>query len=336
MKQSFRVSRSLVVLAALVIGALPASAARLPDVAPGDVLAAGALATMGPAGDGARFDGLAIVNPGDRPAMCMAQVVAGDGTALGSPAPLEVPAQSMTYRSELLADAPDGARVTLHCDAPFYGFAVTRDDKGATAVLQPQIARTSITCGAGTVCYDFPGVDLVASSKTPTRAILLDPADGKYSRVTVHLEVEIHGWTQPFNGAHGILYMVRDKNKDMFANIFLQGPASNGNALVLRHGFDQTHPEKAKLRVHFFPKDGQTYAFDYVYDPGAGKLSLSVKGPNGQELIHLISKPNVDAVTMGPGQLIHIGLSNPGIVPNEPTSTGWVYKNLHVELTPAQ
>jgi len=339
--QRSRVSRivvSVAALAALLAGGFTATAARLPDVAPGDVLAGGALATLGPVATGGSLDGVAVVNPGDRPALCMATLWSGDGTAIGAPARLEVPAQSMTYRQDLLDAPPAGARIAVRCDQPFYAFAAVHGADGEAGVLTPPRGAPvkGISCGLGSVCWDYSGVDLVASTKTPTRAILIDAPDGSYDEVTVHLEVEIHGWTQSLNGAHGILYMVRDKNKDMFANIFLQGPTSNGNALVLRHGFGQTHPEKAKIRVHFFPKDGQTYAFDYVYRPAAGTLSLTVKGPNGQPLVHITGKPNVDHVSIGPGQLIHIGLSNPGAVINEPTSLGWVYKNLHVELTPTR
>lgn len=328
----------------LTRGAGTASAARLPVITAADALTAGTPVLLGASTHaGAVLDGLGVVNLGAQAAQCEATLVAGDGSPVGGPVSVAVAARAMTYRRDLLARAgaagAEGLRATVRCDQPFYAFTALRGAAdGAYQFLTPSRGATSgdgIACTNGTICYDFPGVDLVASTQTPTRAILLDPPDGSYRRVTVHLEVEIHGWTPPLNGAHGILYMIRDKNRDMFANVFLQGPAPNGNALVLRHGFNQTHPEKAKFRVKFSPKDGQTYAFDYVYDTGARMLALTVTGPNGQRLLQISDKPNIDSIDIAPGQLIHIGLSNPGTTYNEPTSTGWIYENLHVELTPA-
>src|SRR6185436_948623 len=113
-------------------------------------------------------------------------------------------------------------RTTVRCDQPFFAFAgLQRAAEGTSQFVTPLRADdASRACTAGAVH--------VSTTKTAARGFAFDPPDGRYDRVTVHLEVEVNGWSPPITGAHGILYMIRDKNKDMFANVFLQGPGSKG------------------------------------------------------------------------------------------------------------
>ena len=196
----------------------------------------------------------------------------------------------------------------------------------------PGDAPSALDCSVGTVCYVFPGLVHQSTTSNPDRAILLSPAPASYKSVKLHLEVQVGPWNTPATGAHGVLYFVRNKNKDMFANIFLRGPAKSD--LTLRHGFNQTHPQKAKLEKAFVFQQGETYAFDYDYNPGTQSLSLRVSR-NEQLLFELLDKPNVNKIEIGASDKVQIGLSNPGTNPTiEPASIGWKYSNLKVEFFP--
>ncbi|HXT20904.1 MAG TPA: hypothetical protein VN923_09155, partial [Thermoanaerobaculia bacterium] len=314
------------------------AATPLPVIEARDRFEASAAAAIAAGRNAGAFTGLGAVNLGEASARCEARFVNRDGAALGSTLSFEVPAHSLVYRRDALAatGASGALGATMSCDQPFFPFAgVERPATTSSSFVTPWTKDGEpIACTAGNVCYDYPGVVHVSTTKTPARGFIFDPPDGRYDRLTVHLEVKINGWSPPLAGAHGILYLIRDKNKDMFANVFLQGPVSKGNNLVFRHGFNQTHPQKAKIRVKFAPTDGKTYSFDYVYDTAAKTLVLTVKGPNGQELMRLQDKPNIANIDFSASQHINLGLSNPGKVSNEPASIGWSYENLHVELKP--
>ncbi|HXT50691.1 MAG TPA: hypothetical protein VN811_06585 [Thermoanaerobaculia bacterium] len=316
------------------------SAAPLPVFAPGDALPASTTANLAIVRAGVTFGGVGAVNLGTAAAQCQVAFLGNDGAPVGTSIALALPARSVSYRRDAIAAAGTTAaaalRTTVRCDQPFFAFAgLQRAAEGTSQFVTPLRADdASRACTAGTVCYEYAGVVHVSTTKTAARGFAFDPPDGRYDRVTVHLEVEVNGWSPPITGAHGILYMIRDKNKDMFANVFLQGPGSKGNMLTLRHGFNQTHPQKAKFRVKLVPVNGRTYSLDYLYDTKAKALVLTVKGPNGQELMRITDKPNIANVDFAAKQLLELGLSNPGLVSNEPASTGWLFKNLHVELTP--
>jgi hypothetical protein len=131
--------------------------------------------------------------------------------------------------------------------------------------------------------------------------------------------------------------MVRDTNKDMFASAFLRGPKTN--VFTLRHGFALLSADKAKLTTPFTAVNGTVYSLDYVYNPGAGNLVMTLKDPTGKQVGMVTDKPNVPSVPFKAGDFIMISLSNSGVhngKPNlqEPASLFWVYQNFHVEMVP--
>ncbi len=282
-----------------------------------------------------------VVNLGGAAASCMVSFFRVDGSQIASTVTLALKPLSLLHFQDALgildAGRVSGVRGEVSCDQPFFAYGaqqqfpnahyqfVTPTTEGGDAPSQP------ITCQAGLVCYDFPGIVHTSTSANPDHAVRLNPPPGTYKKVAVHLEVQINGFSAPSDGGHGMLYMVLDKNKDMFGYIFLQGP--NANRVVLRHGFGQTTGAKAKLIQAFTPVNGATYALDYVYDAAGRSLVMTLK-KGGQEVVRFADAPNIHSIGIGASQQIILGLSNPGKVSNEPASIGWVYKNLHVELTP--
>lgn len=288
---------------------------------------------------------IGIINLGQTASTCAVLLFRADGTQVGSTATLTFLPLSMRHFPNVLSDQPNltDARAQITCNADFYAYAtvhgsdgqvdyfITPALSGSSTLVRPGTSGPPKGCATGAVCFDFPGVVHTSTRSTPDRTIVLTPPTATYSKVKVQLQVLINQFSAPASAAHGVLYMVRDKNKDMYANIFLKGPGAN--QLVLRHGFAQTAGEKPKLVKGFAPILGQTYDVDYLYDP-VGKTIVLTMSLNGQEVARITDKPNVNMVHIDQGQKIVIGLSNPGTEAPEPASIGWVYKNLHVELIP--
>lgn len=289
---------------------------------------------------------IGIMNLEQTAAQCSAQLFRADGTPIGSKATVSFPPLSLRHFPDVLTDQVNltDARAEISCNKSFYAYAtvhapngqveyfITPAFSGASTLVRPGGTPPPKSCTTGAVCYDFAGVVHVSTPGNPDHTIILSPPSAAYSRLKAHLEVQINGWNPAVTAAHGILYMVRDKNKDMYANAFLKGPGAN--QVVLRHGFNQTSGEKPKLSKGFAATLGQTYAVDYLYDPVGKTLVLTMSTLSGQELARITDKPNVNKVQIDPGQKIVVGLSNPGTESSEPASIGFVYKNLHIELIP--
>ena len=313
--------------------------------------------TMGSAGGKLVIQGLksldsktadvVIVNLAKTAASCTTRVLRADGTLAFPQQTTPLPPLSHRFFANVFSGVAGGisdARAEVTCTTNFFAFAQMTDtatgefaiaaptETSASTLTAPGDAPSALDCSAGTVCYVFPGLVHESTKTNPDRAIVLSPAPASYKSVKVHLEVEVGPWNTPATGAHGVLYFVRNKNRDMFANIFLRGPGKND--LTLRHGFDQSHPEKAKLTKALAAQQGGIYAFDYDYNPAAKTLSLRVSRDE-QLLFEMVDKPNINKIDIASGDKIQIGLSNPGTNPTiEPASIGWKYSNLKVELFP--
>ncbi len=312
--------------------------------------------TMIPAGQTAELQGLerssdgiisnfGVVNLGQSPVSCQASAFHADGTQIGGTATLAFNPLTLVHFDDVLNVLGEtdvtGVRVDINCDQPFYPYSVVYGSStGDIFVGLPAASGASLlsppgslpNCGSGSVCYDYPGIVFTSTPADTYQFITLSPPSGVYSQIKVHLEIQINGWSPPVTNAHGLLYMIRDRNYDMYASAFLRGP--NSNQLVLRHGFNQTAGDKAKLVTGFAPTLGNWYALDYLYDPINKTIVLTMSTLDGQVLAKLTGTPNVKQINIDPGQNILIGLSNPGTNDSEPASIGWVYSNLHVELVP--
>ena len=212
-------------------------------------------------------------------------------------------------------------------------FAIaTPAESSASLLTLPGETPAGLACSTGTACYVFPGLVHASTVANPARGITLTPPAGSYSAVKLHLEVQLGPWNTPVTAAHGILYFVQNRNRDMFANIFLRGPAIN--QLTLRHGFNQSHVQKARLDQSLAAQANETYVIDYVYDTARKVITLKATR-DGVLVVDLVGTPNINRINIAATDQINIGLSNPGTNPTiEPASIGWRYSNLKVEFFP--
>jgi hypothetical protein len=287
-----------------------------------------------------------MVNLSQAKAACSARVYQASGTATNL-AIQSMPFEALSHVSftnvfAALGDIAD-ARVEVSCTGDFYAYAqLTNETTGEFAVSGPSGGSDSalsvpgdnaaLTCAPGAWCHTVPGLVHQSTGANPDHSIVLSPPVFAYSKVRLHLEVELNGFAAPASGAHGVAYFIRDGNKDMYANIFLRGGGKND--ITLRHGFNQTHGQKAKIQQGISIQDGGRYHFDYLFDPVAKLITLTVS-LNGQVVTTLNSKPNVNRAHIDAGQKVILGLSNPHVGDAvEPASIGWRYHNVHVEFIP--
>lgn len=297
---------------------------------------------------GTRTADLVVVNLGKTQASCLARVLRADGTLAFPEAPLTLLPLSHRFFANIFSGVPAGiadARAEVTCNTDFYAYAhmtdtatgefviATPSESSASILTAPGNVPSDLECSVGTACYVFAGLVHASTVANPARGITLTPPPaGTYSAMKLHLEVQLGPWNTPVTAAHGILYFVQNRNRDMFANIFLRGPATN--QLTLRHGFNQSHVEKARLDQSLAAQANETYVFDYVYDTVRKIITLKATR-DGVLVVDLVGTPNINRINIAATDKINIGLSNPGTNPQiEPASIGWRYSNLKVEFFP--
>jgi hypothetical protein len=244
-------------------------------------------------------------------------------------------------------DGLDLARVAVNCNRQFYIYSLRYNLKSGDLTFQTPAGTglstlgidTVVTppppdCTNGAVCFTENGIFHTPNPGFPVQRLTYDPPDGTYKRLFARIEVRNGGWfTGRPNGTHNIFWLVRDKNKDMFGYVNVRGP--NTNDLFIRHGFNQSQGEKARLSSGFQFPVGATYRFEYTFDTASRLIELIVFNESGTPILNLRGTPNINNINFDPGQKILMDFGFPlGLNPNEPPTYGWDYKNLLIELTP--
>lgn len=313
---------------ALELPALPALAAG----AAGETLSIAGLRNTA-----TRRTDVVVVNLGRRSARCETVARRTDGSAVAAAKRVELPPRSpFLFRDVFGAESLEGGAAELTCDGEFLAFAQVHDAATGELAIAPARRGGSKARGVscppsreGTTCFAWPGVVHTATEADPVRHLYPPVAPGNYGAVHVRLDVQVNGWNRDHkpNAAHGVLYFVRNNNREMWASLLLRPLGILG----LRHGFFKTHGQKAVVDHRFRPQIGRTYEFDYLYDARRRRITLRVLLDG--KLVHRIEqKPDVREVTVRRRDKVWIGLSNPGRFKPEPYSRGWVYSDLLVEF----
>ena len=281
---------------------------------------------------------LVVVNLARRSARCDGIVRRSDGSVAFDAKGLELPARSpFPLRDVFGPESLEGGAAEIRCDGEFLAFAQVRDSATGELAIAPARRGGSKAQGpaacppskAGTTCFAWPGVVHTATETDPVRHIYPPVAPGTYGAVHVRLEVQVNGWNRDHkpNAAHGVLYFVRNNNREMWASLLLRPLGILG----LRHGFFKTHGQKAVVDDRFRPQIGRTYEFDYLYDARQRSITLRVL-LDGKQVHRIQQRPDLRDVTIRRRDKVWIGLSNPGRFKPEPYSRGWVYSDLLVEF----
>jgi translation initiation factor IF-1 len=306
------------------------------------------LVVQGLDGSASKVTDVVLVNLGETAASCSASVLRADGTYAIEPVAISVPPLSHLVFANIFKGFPRGivdARSEVSCSNAFYAYAQTADAAtGQLTIAGPSAASDSplaidkaisspstSNCSVGSLVCAMPNEVHTSSKALPNRTLLMSPPAGNYNGLTGHVEVKITGWNPVNNrGAHGVLYIVINKNKSLLANVFLRGPYKN--SVTVRHGVCAGSCTKAKVEQGIEVQMNAMYAFDYVYNVAARSITMRMT-QNGRLVAEIKSKPNVSRIQIKPGDQIVIGLSNPSVSSfEEPASVGWNYSNLRVEL----
>ncbi len=284
-----------------------------------------------------------LVNLSDEAGTCSATVRRADGSAVVGPVTIEMAPLSQRFLDDVFGGAEiTAARAEIACSGDFFVYAQMADRAtGELAVVVParssdttsplfdDLKKAAATCSNdSTVCErDEP---FTSTKKAPTLALSMTPPPATYASMKGHVDVLIHGWSGRDAGAHGVLYVIINRNKYLIGNVFLRGPGSN--LVTMRHNICPNGCNKEKVQAKLAAAEGETYSFDYEYNPRQKTVHLVVT--HGDEVVaELHDKPNVNNIFIHPGDKVVIGLSNPFVNSREePASVGWTYTNLKVEL----
>jgi hypothetical protein len=289
---------------------------------------------------------LALVNLAKTDNRCTLALATGDGASLA-------PVMSLTLRageSRPFLDAFEGkvsrlteTRATVSCDRDFSAYALLADaDTGKLDVVTPEesldgglaLPAKVETCPAGAACFDAPGIVHIPAPPpgAPVGRVSFPAPAGVAKRLRLSIDVTVANWNAKLpRGKHLIYWFVIDKNIDMPGLLYFLGPGRD--QAFGRHGIGLTHPQKIKIIKPFKAIVGHTYHIDNDYNMAGNNYTITITDTTtGQVKVTLSSRPNVKSYTVKIGAkfLVDMGFY-PDKEPNEVTSYGWKYANVHVE-----
>lgn len=300
---------------------------------------------QGLVGADSRSSDLALVNLGKFAADCTVSFARADGSVVGSPATVTLPALSLRYFSNVFAilgaSGFSEARASVVCSRDFYAYGLLFNTAtGEVAFRGPSgrgessltVPGSEAACPPGASCFDVPGVFAQPISTNPTKRVAYVPPAGTYHKVRMTLDIYHNGWSSSKPSAlHQLFWLVKNTNTDMIGYGTLRGP--NSFVAQLWHGIGLTNKKKIKVVKPFQAAPGHTYHIDYTWDAGGHAITWTIS-EGTQVLLTATSAPNVGSLAFGTGDTILLDTSFPGTNTDEAASLGWVYSNLHLELSP--
>jgi hypothetical protein len=174
------------------------------------------------------------------------------------------------------------------------------------------------------------------------------PQNVHYDRIVASWDIQVDSWEQGANNTqafrHDFFELMRGRWRDNFGYLPFEQGGAVGNGIVLRHGVDLEHGDKAKSRVSTSLPTG-LYHIDYVFDTTAGVVRAEVTKPGGEKVI--ISQPmqgwdGSDTPALSPLTSVNIGnkpfytgfssFVEPLFNPAEAPSYGATFRNLVIEF----
>ncbi len=327
--------------------------ANLPVISSENLLAAGTTVHLqGLSRSGGQVTDFVLANIAKQAAFCSVSTLRADGTSLGPAAQLTVAPLSFNRYADFLAalgqGVVSGARLVVSCDQTYYAYAVTFDTQNAAVkVVSPAELLTSALappgttpgptgCPAGAICFSRPGTFFTQVPPAIFKIEYFDVPPGVYRKVHFRVEVFHGGWgvlSGP-GGLHSLFWLVRDRNFDLLGfSVFRKPPR---NDVMFRHGIGIEATQKPKIFLPVEGVPGHTYAIDYTYDMGAGRLNYKmIDLTTGQVVADYSDVPNVNQLTMAAGQRLRADFGfDEGRNENEDPGYNWKYSNLTLEVYP--
>jgi len=313
----------------------------LPVITSDNLIKAGqTVALQGLLSGAGRNTDITLVNVAQTPSQCTVTLTKADGSVIGSPV---VPLKSLSSRTfpNLFAEAYSEARASVTCTKEFFVFALLTDAAtGEISYVGPsgsgesllRLPGEGVVCPPLAACFDVKGiVHAPTTLANAYKRVIFSPVPGTYSRIHMTMDVTMGNWsaTDP-SALHELFWLVKDRNFNMFGYAALRGP--DQNMALLRHGIGLTHPQKIKIVQPFTPVPGKTYHLDFVYDTALSLLELTISD-GGTVVSRMTGSPNVGSFSFTAAEKIVIDMGFPGTAPDEAATLGWVYRDLHLELS---
>lgn len=290
-------------------------------------------------GSGRNTD-ITLVNLAQTASQCTVTLTRADGSVIGAPVVPMKPLSARTFPN-VFSDPLTEVRATATCTREFFIFALLTDAAtGDLAYVGPSGSGESLlslpgqgaVCPPGAACFDVKGVvHAPTSTANAVRRVTFTPVPGTYTKMRMTMDVTVGNFSAANPTAlHLLFWLVKDRNFNMFGFAGLRGP--DASQAVLRHGIALSHVQKPRIVQPFTAQPGRTYRLDYTYDAKTSFLELAVS-EGGAVVQRLTGAPNVNSFTFNTGENIVIDMGFPGTNPDEPASFGWVYRDLHVELS---
>jgi hypothetical protein len=315
---------------------------NLPVITSDNLIRAGLSATLqGLLSGSGRAANLTVVNLAHVASQCSATLRRADGTEILSATFLLKALSQRTFSDVFTGAALSEARAAVSCNGDFFLFALLTDAAtGEISYVGPSASGESLLrqpgeapgCPANATCFEAKGI--VHQPTTPANAVkrvTFTPVAGTYRRIRLTMDVLVSGFASSNPAAnHMLFWLVKDRNFNMFGLGLLRGP--DAHQAVLRHGVGVTHANKARIIEPFTTVVGRTYHFDYVYDTSLQLAELTISDSTG--VIQRVSgTPNVGSFSFNGSEKIVVDLGFPGTNPDEAPSFGWIWRDLHVELS---
>ena len=313
----------------------------LPVITSDNLVRSGATATLqGLVSGSGRNTDITLVNLAQAASQCTVTLTRADGSVIGAPVVPMKPLSARTF-SNVFSDPLTEVRATATCTREFFVFALLTDAAtGELAYVGPSGSGESLltvpgqgtVCSPGAACFDVKGVvHAPTNTANAVKRVTFTPVPGTYTKIRLTMDVTVGNWSAIDPTAiHMIFWLVKDRNFNMFGFASLRGPG--GDQAVLRHGIGLTHPQKFRIIEPLTAQSGKTYRFDYTYDTKTSLVELVIS-EGGAVVQRLTGAPNVNSFTFNTGENIVIDMGFSGANPAEGPSFGWVYRDLHVELS---
>jgi len=314
----------------------------LPVITSDDLIKAGqTTALQGLLSGVGRATDLTLVNVAQVASQCTVSLTRADGTLIGSAATFNLPPLSQKTIGNIFTNADfSEVRAAVSCTREFFTFALLTDAAtGEISYVGPGGSGESLlrlpgegpACPPLAACFDVRGIVHQPTTALPVKRVIFTPVPGTYNKIHMTMDVFVSGfWPTNPTGLHMLFWLVKDKNVNMFGYGTFRGPDSN--QAILRHGIGLTHPQKIKVVQPFTAVPGKTYHLDYTYDTATNFVELAISD-NGTVVQRLTSSPNVGNFAFKNGENIVIDMGFPGTNPDEAPTFGWIYRDLHLELS---
>ena len=313
----------------------------LPVITSDNLVRAGATATLqGLVSGSGRNSDITLANLAQTASQCTVTLTRADGSVIGAPVIPMKPLSTRTFPN-VFTDNNTEVRATATCTREFFVFALLTDAAtGELSYVGPSGSGESLlslpgqgaVCPPGVSCFDIRGVvHAPTTAANAVKRVNFTPVPGTYKKIRLTMDVTVGNWSAVDSTAiHMLFWLVKDRNFNMFGFASLRGPG--GDQAVLRHGIGLTHPQKFRIIQPFVAQTGRTYHLDYTFDTTTSFLELAIS-EGGAVVQRLTGAPNVNGFGFNPGENIVIDMGFPGTTPAEGPSFGWVYRDLHVELS---